>query len=182
MRSSRVWETFLSTLEPEEREALERQKREQEAEREADKHVDAQARALVRADKRNSIWSRVGSFRDVGLLADGSLFNPRSYPEAEVRAAIQKAQEELRQRRSAAAQKASVTRGRRHDKRVAEMARRIASIGGIPINLNAKHCQLCGKHLSDPESMGRGVGSECWQGVLAMAEQMKNAERARQVQ
>ena len=29
-------------------------------------------------------------------------------------------------------------------------------------------CEICWKHLDDPESKARGIGSDCWQTILSM--------------
>jgi hypothetical protein len=102
-------------------------------------------------------------FYNVGVGADGTLHNPRNYPEDEVRAAIAGAQERARARRSSAARKAAVTRRKRQDQRVYEAARRI--VDGEVFG-PADSCFICWRHLDDPESVRRGIGSECWQGVL----------------
>ena len=100
---------------------------------------------------------------DIGISADGSLHNPRGYPDATVRAAVAAAEERRRQRRSISARKAAETRRKRTEKRTYEVARRI--VGGHMFG-PADHCQICGRGLDDPVSIERGIGSECWQGVL----------------
>jgi len=32
-----------------------------------------------------------------------------------------------------------------------------------------QHCHICGKELSDPVSIARGIGPECWQDILSLA-------------
>lgn len=104
-----------------------------------------------------------GRFYDVGVNEDGTLHNPRGYPEADVRAAVAVAEERQHQRRREAAAKAAVTRRRRQERKVYEVAQRIAT-GGQYGPTTA--CVICGRGLSDPPSIQRGIGSECWQGVL----------------
>jgi hypothetical protein len=101
---------------------------------------------------------------EVGILLDGSLHNPRGYPEADVRAAVLAADARRHDRRSQAAKKAVATRQRRTAKRVYEVARRI-TLNGDPIGPR-NNCVICGRGLGDGQSIERGIGSECWQGVL----------------
>ena len=100
---------------------------------------------------------------DVGVNQDGSLHNPNGYPDETVRAAVEGAEERRRQHRSKAAQKAAATRRRRTQARTYEVARRI--VDGEVFG-PSDHCDLCGRGLADPESIERGIGSECWQFVL----------------
>lgn len=102
-------------------------------------------------------------FYDVGILADGSLHNPRGYPPDIVREAVEAANARRDARRSEAAKRAAKTRALRREKRVTEAAKRILAGEGIGESM---HCEICGKALSDPESIKRGIGSECWQDVL----------------
>jgi hypothetical protein len=95
---------------------------------------------------------------DVGILADGTVHNPRGYPEDVVRAAVAGAEARRHERRSKAAIKAGATRRRRQEKRVADLARRVLAGHGIGAQ---SRCAICSRHLDDPESIGRGVGSEC---------------------
>jgi hypothetical protein len=37
----------------------------------------------------------------------------------------------------------------------------------------SSRCVLCGKALDDPESISRGIGSDCWQSVLQRWEEIK---------
>src|SRR3954465_3929013 len=82
---------------------------------------------------------------DVGVLEDGSLHNPRGYPEDVVRAAMDYATEHQRERKSRAAQQAAQTRKLRRDLKVETAAARLA------LRLEAKgprsHCQICGRGL-----------------------------------
>jgi hypothetical protein len=111
-------------------------------------------------------WVRFNGeyLKDIGVLDDGSLYNPNGYPEQDVRAAVAAADERRRVKRSEAAKKAGVTRRARQEKRVYKIARRIFVEGqGQGPALN---CVICGRGLTDDESIGRGIGSECWQEVL----------------
>jgi hypothetical protein len=112
-------------------------------------------------------WKRVfhdgDRLYDIGRNADGTLHNPNGYPEELVRAAIDGAEERQRQRRSNAAKKAAETRRRRTEARIYQVARRI--VDGEVFG-PSDHCDLCGRGLDDPESIKRGIGSDCWQFVL----------------
>lgn len=100
---------------------------------------------------------------DIGVNADGSLHNPNGYPDATVRAAVAAAGERRRQRRSKAAEKAAETRRKRTEQRVYEVARLI--VDGHVFG-PASCCQICGRGVDDPDSIERGIGSDCWQRVL----------------
>jgi Family of unknown function (DUF6011) len=103
------------------------------------------------------------TLRQVGVDADGSLYNPNGYSEHIVREALAAAEERDRQRRSDGAKKAAITRRRRIERRVYAIAQRILRNE----NCGPRHkCAICGRGLDDPESIQRGIGSECWQGVL----------------
>jgi hypothetical protein len=124
-----------------------------------------------------SLWRWCGRYRDIGIYADGTLWNPNGYPEEEVRAAVLAADErrkaEQQVRRRAGAVKAVATRRRRHEKRVYETAYRYMREGQLNPSQN---CNICGRYLTDEESIGRGIGSECWQGILARIAEIKAAE------
>lgn len=104
---------------------------------------------------------------DVGIKADGTLHNPRGYPEDHLRTVIQGVQERLHARRSAAAKKAAKTRADRKEKRVYAVVQRLKNDGTF---IPAPHCEICGKALDDTESRARGIGSDCWQQILQRLE------------
>jgi Family of unknown function (DUF6011) len=111
----------------------------------------------------------------VGLNADGSLYNPRAYPnEDELRAELERivADDKAREheRRSAGAKKAAVTRARRQEKQVWQAANQIVQNKQTGPRTS---CVCCWKSLTDPESIARGIGSECWQHVLTAIERIK---------
>jgi Family of unknown function (DUF6011) len=114
-----------------------------------------------------SLWKWVRhqgeTLYQIGILADGSLHNPRGYPEHIVRAAVLAADARRHERRSAAAKKAAETRARRQEQQILAIARRIVANAKIGPRNN---CAICGRGLGDPESIERGIGSECWQSVL----------------
>lgn len=99
----------------------------------------------------------------VGVDADGSLYNPNGYPADAVRAAVAAAERHEHERRSRSARQAAATRRSRQDKRVYETARRI--IAGENFGPRERCC-ICGRGLADPDSIQRGIGSECWQLIL----------------
>ena len=103
------------------------------------------------------------TLHDVGVLPDGTLHNPRGYPDDEVRAAVLAADARRHERRSRAAKKAAVTRRGRQERQVYAAAARIAQGGCIGPR---RHCAICERGLDDAQPIARGIGSECWQGVL----------------
>ncbi len=106
----------------------------------------------------------------VGILPDGTLHNPNGYPDELVRTAVLAADQRKHERRSNAAKDAAVTRQRRQRYKVHMIAKRLAAGGSAGPALK---CSICHRRLSDAESIARGVGSECWQGVLDMIEQLR---------
>jgi hypothetical protein len=111
---------------------------------------------------------------EVGILADGSLYNPRGYPDDVVRDAVLAANARRHARCSAASKKgsqqATETRRRRRVRRVHETAKKIvAGHHGGP----QSHCAICKRGLGEGESIARGIGSECWQDLLDTIERMK---------
>jgi hypothetical protein len=116
------------------------------------------------------VWHGSERLSSVGILPDGSLWNPNNYPEDIVRAAIAVAKARQHERRSRAAQKAAVTRRARQERKVLQAARRL--LAGLEIG-ESTHCEICGRGLDDPQSVKRGVGSECWQELLSMVERLK---------
>ena len=109
------------------------------------------------------VWHNCTKLRNVGILSDGTLHNPNGYPEADVRSAISAAEAGRAERRSQAAKKAAVTRRVRTEKRVYATVERL--LRNDPIGPLA-NCFICGRGLGDQQSISRGIGSECWQGVL----------------
>jgi Family of unknown function (DUF6011) len=122
-------------------------------------------------------WARHGAdvLYEVGILEDGTLHNPRGYPDEIVREAVLAADARRRERRSNGAKKAAATRHRRQEKRVIQTAKGI--IEGSATG-PSRACFICGRGLDDPESIQRGIGSECWQAVLVVVEKCKEAAAA----
>jgi hypothetical protein len=108
----------------------------------------------------------------VGINDDGALHNPNGYPDEIVRVAVQGADERRAVKRSKAAKKAAETRQRRKQKLIWQIAKRMLAGKGIGARRN---CAVCNRHLDDPASIRRGIGSECWQDVLSAIEQVKSA-------
>jgi hypothetical protein len=104
-----------------------------------------------------------GRLYDIGVNPDCTLHNPNGYPDETVRAAYANAKRLEHESRSKAAKKAAVTRRRRQEKRVYYVAKRI--IDG-EIFGPRQDCYVCGRGLDDPQSIQRGIGSDCWQFVL----------------
>jgi hypothetical protein len=120
----------------------------------------------IKTSDRKYRWVRTKLgvvFHDVGILADGTLHNPRGYPEDAVRAAVLATIEEQAQERSQAAKKAAATRTRRRERKIYEIIKKLEL--GHKYG-PAQHCVVCGKWLGDPESIERGIGSDCWQQII----------------
>ena len=110
---------------------------------------------------------RAGRLFEVGILADGALHNPNGYPEAVVRRSLDETIARRHAADSEAAKKAAVTRARRREKKIHLLATSIATKSGVK---PGTHCYVCGKSLTDAESIARGIGPECWQEVLQEVE------------
>jgi hypothetical protein len=117
-------------------------------------------------------WAMSDSERlySVGIDANGALLNLNNYDPERVRIAVLAAEERKHAKRSASAMKAAVTRAKRTNLRVMHVARKIIAQEATG---PARTCFICGKALSDQESIARGIGSDCWQGVLEQIEKPK---------
>ena len=114
---------------------------------------------------RDRLWG-------VGIYADGTLRNPRGYPEDVVREAVTAAIEQQRQRRSWAAQRAAATRRKRHDIQLDVVAMRIRE----GHTFGPRHrCYKCDKLLTDSRSIELGIGSDCWQRIMCRLEALTTA-------
>jgi hypothetical protein len=114
-------------------------------------------------------------FIKVGIYSDGQLWNPTNYPEDKVRAALRYAAARRAVRRKEGAIRAVETRARRHSKLIHEIGAGILAgrkYGPRPF------CCLCKKNLSDPVSIERGIGPECWDYILVLIEHAKDREAA----
>lgn len=119
-----------------------------------------------------SVFHEGTEFRNIGVYRDGTLYNPHGYPEDEVRAAVAAAEERRRRRRQEAAAKATDTRRHRREKRVYDVAQQITDGGSYG---PAEACVICRRGLDDPQSIHRGIGSDCWQDVLKLIESRRTA-------
>ena len=132
----------------------------------------------MRQQLYRSVPSEFGTLYGIGIFKDGTLRNPMGYPEDRVRMVLDRLYEEERQRRSKAAKQAAITRKRRQSKLIHEIAKGIAEGRNYgPRN----QCVLCKRGLTDQESILRGVGSDCWQGVLAATEKMRDHDQRQSV-
>jgi Family of unknown function (DUF6011) len=113
-------------------------------------------------------------FYSIGIEADGSLWNPNGYPEDRVRELVTGALERARQRHEKAIKRGVEKRKRRRETRIHEAARKLLIEAGIG---DRDRCYCCNKLLSDPVSMKRGIGPECWEIVLRRREQLRPQEQ-----
>ncbi len=111
-------------------------------------------------------------YRDLGVDQDGSVYNPHGYPEDIVRAAVSKAEARRHERASVAAKKSADTHRQRKERNVYQVAQRLKNGGALT---PGTHCHICGRGLDDPESKARGIGSDCWQLILASIEAQATA-------
>jgi hypothetical protein len=91
---------------------------------------------------------------------------------AEIVRAVFVARQAFHERRSRAAKKAAETRARRKELQVYRIAKELLAGGCL---LPSSHCRICKKAVTDPESYARGIGSDCWQGVLGAMERQRKA-------
>jgi hypothetical protein len=171
------------------------------------------------------------AYHNVGIEADGSLYNPNGYPDEDVwpallrvrqteamlerrqaeweqkrdqrraehraqlaaerlrweslapeerveesRAAAERRTERLAaqeaKRRREAIERGVAKRRERREQRIHEAARQILESHGIG---NRESCYCCHKVLSDPGSVVRGIGPECWDHVLNRVAWLKGA-------
>jgi hypothetical protein len=119
-------------------------------------------------------WVHHGDARlyEVGIEADGTIYNPRGYPPDLVREAVLAADVRQHERGSRGAKKAAQTRSTRQRKKVYAIAARIAAGHSFGPRTT---CVCCGRPLGDADSVARGIGSECWQEILRAIELQQNA-------
>jgi hypothetical protein len=130
---------------------------------------DSMWRSITHPDDRNQTLS------NLGIYADGNLHNPNGYSDDLVRRAVENAQAKLMARRQASAAKAAVTRKRRAEQRVNQIAQWI--VEGRKTG-PSNRCHNCHRALDDQVSIARGIGSECWQVILRVVERMTRGEAA----
>jgi uncharacterized protein DUF6011 len=112
-------------------------------------------------------WRQVGDFHEVAIRDDGSLWNPNNYPEAAVRQAIADAEARLQARKQESIKRGVEKRAQRREQRIWAAADAIRTGAGIGPR---DTCFCCRKALTDPPSIARGIGPECWEGVLRTVE------------
>jgi hypothetical protein len=81
-------------------------------------------------------------------------------------------------RRSKAAKQAAQTRLRRKDRLIYQWAESVLR-GQSLVDKPSYRCHICGKQLSDHASRQRGVGTDCWQEILRVAESMQSIHAKR---
>jgi hypothetical protein len=131
--------------------------------------------ARSRAFRWRWVWrdaEKTEQLYSVGIEADGTLFNPNGYPDDIVRAACLATEARWHERRSQAAKKAAKTREERQKHRVWLIAKQIVAKQQTGPR---RRCCICGRGLDDPQSITRGIGSECWQGVLDQIGELSEA-------
>lgn len=77
------------------------------------------------------------------------------------------------ERRSQSAKRGARTGARRRQLLVYKAAEALKNNALTP----RQRCRICGRGLEDPASIARGIGSECWEQVLAALTQRKEAQR-----
>jgi hypothetical protein len=108
----------------------------------------------------------------VGILDNGTLYNPNGYPEELVRASVLAADARRRERRGNAAKQAAETRRNRRARNVYRIVNQL--LANRPVGPR-RRCVCCGRQLNDRESIERGIGPECWQDILQAIEERKSA-------
>ena len=81
--------------------------------------------------------------------------------------------QEKTERLKASRAQAVETRKRRKEQRLAEVVRAFLLGKGVG---NLTHCAVCDRALSDPESIARGIGSECWPRLMDHVAQARARE------
>jgi hypothetical protein len=108
-----------------------------------------------------------GRLHGVGIMADGTLRNPNGYPEDLVREAVEAAEARKHAKRSRAAKRGAETKAKRRELNVARVIQQIADGKG---HSGRRWCAICHKALKDPQSIERGIGPECWDGIARLME------------
>jgi len=123
-------------------------------------------------------WIRVDGQQahDVTLEHDGGKITRLDYrgdfARADVLDVIFRDARNRRDRRKAGAKKGAETRQRRRSNRDYTVARKIVE-GRFQRSGN---CACCGRPLTDPESIRRGIGPECWEVVKSIIEEITRAK------
>lgn len=140
-----------------------------------------EARFTIACDAAQAAWKQ---WRDSVAIVDVSdeawtaeLERRREFEERERRreeelAAWDASREEReRQRREEAIARGVATRARRREKDFREAIQALRDNALRP----ADHCRCCKKPLTDPPSIARGIGPECWEHVLKAVERERAA-------
>jgi hypothetical protein len=104
---------------------------------------------------------------DVGILADGTLHNPRGYDAAIVREAVERAERERHERRSAGAKQAALTKKRRAEQ---ELYLIVNQMVAIHRREGRKVCRVCSKPVYDVGSVAWRICPACWSRIVEAAE------------
>jgi hypothetical protein len=117
------------------------------------------------AGREQQTWNYLSGAHVWGLQygLDGSLTFEGTADTVEVLRELVLANRRLKARRSKSAQRAAKKRADRRSKMVYNL---VAEMQAGKVLQPADNCRLCGRGLDDAESVNRGIGSECWQGVL----------------
>jgi hypothetical protein len=110
-------------------------------------------------------------FSSIAINDDGSLWNPNGYAEDRVRAAIAWANEQKWKRREEGIRRGVEKRKQRRESRITGAAQKLLTERGVG---NHWRCVCCDKLLTDPVSVKRGIGPECWEHVLRRLEELQS--------
>lgn len=103
---------------------------------------------------------------NVGVLGDGSLYNPRGYDEAVVREAVRQAEERYHASCSIAAKKAAITRQRRRERLTYDVQRGLLpSATTVRASIASSAARGSGTANRLPVESEASVGSGCWSRV-----------------
>jgi hypothetical protein len=105
---------------------------------------------------------RAGGFGYVDIRCDGTLSNPKGYPEAEARAAIEEAAVQKRAAIEQSIRDGVETRAWRRQSALWQAVKAWRSGKLTP----GRACRVCDKELTDPPSIARSIGPCCWEHIL----------------
>jgi hypothetical protein len=126
------------------------------------------ATAWYLARRRGLHWGGSGlshlgkTFAHVGISRDGSLFNPYAYGETAVREAIEWAMVEQCEKHQESIREGVETRQWRRQSALWQTVKAWRA-GKLTAGYE---CRCCHKPLTDPPSIARGIGPECWEHIL----------------
>jgi hypothetical protein len=113
---------------------------------------------------------------DTWIEPSGELHNPHHYPPEQAYAAALRADQRKDEKLAESRRRGVEKRRRRREAQIHQAALRILRNEGIG---HQTRCCCCGKYLTDPQSISRAIGSECWEHVLRAVEKLE-AEREAQ--